>query len=634
MAVRWPGETVKLWWCSVCNSPLLDSLCCKCGGHGFRIDLADPGDARPAFSYDVEILRNALELESGFNMFDKFIGYNSFILLNKLMYIDDMKEVFVNGVRLGKIFYNPVERRWRFRFSYTGALRALEIGFSKVLNVDWMVKRGVFLDASKFSNGDQVIIVFNGEPIAIAYVGKNGKARVLNVFKFRSRENNIPSRNTFLDDVYKCNSSYIYRLESRACKHIYVLWEKFKKPIVVSYSGGKDSLVSLHLTVSTVGGVQVLFNDTGIELPETVSNVYRVTDSMGLNLVVASAGDAFWRSFSVFGPPGRDYRWCCKICKLIPAARTALKHWPNEALNILGQRSFESIERSKNPPVWRNEWVPNLICTSPIYRWSSLAVWLYIHFKRLDVNKLYFKGFDRIGCFLCPASRLSEFKHVEETYPELWSKWRSLLSNWARKLGYSEEWVDFGLWRWLSNTSPKIKIARKVKIRIQDWNSSLLKWLNPVILEFKLGVDEAYVKLGSRIDPSLVLKQHRILGVLNQYDCETITLKGLNYTFKFNGSTLNIKGNCSIINIADVLGIIYRSLHCVKCGSCTYSCPTNSITVNSYVSVNEKSCISCRNCLRNCPIASQLVRKIVSILLASSQLNNKQTILNNTMNNQ
>jgi len=619
--MRWPGETVKLWWCSECNSPLLDSLCCRCGGYGFRLGLADPGDARPAFSYDLEVLRKALELESGFNIFDKLISYNSFILLNKLMYIDDMKEVFVNGVKLGNLFYNPVENRWRFRFSYVGAVKALELGFSRVLNVDWMVKRGVSIDASRFSNGDQVIIVFNGEPIAIAYAGRNGKARVLNVFRSKRGDYNTSSRNTSLDDVYRCNSNYIYRLESRACKHIYVSWEKFRKPVVVSYSGGKDSLVSLHLTVSTVGGVQVLFNDTGIELPETVSNVYRVTDSMGLSLVVASAEDAFWRSFSVFGPPGRDYRWCCKICKLIPAARTALKHWPNEALNIVGQRSFESIERSRSPPVWRNEWIPNLICTSPINRWSSLAVWLYIHSRRLDVNKLYFKGFDRIGCFLCPTSRLSEFRNVEETYPELWFKWRSLLVNWAYRIGYGMEWVDLGLWRWLTNTSPKIRIAGKMRIGIKDLSPPLMKWLNPAIVEFKLGDREAYVKLSSKVDSSLILKQYRILGVLSQHDDESITIKGLDYTIKINGLKVGINGNCSILNIADTLGVIYRSLNCVRCSSCIHVCPTNSITINSSISVNEKSCISCRKCLRNCPIASQLVRKIIT-LLASSQPKN------------
>lgn len=618
--MRWLGETVKLWWCSVCNAPLLGSLCCKCGGNGFRLSLAEPGDARPAFSYDVKVLRSALEFESGFNMFDRFIGYGSFILLNKLMYIDDMKEVFVNGVRLGKLFYNPIEGRWRFRFSYLGAVKALELGFSRVLKVNWMVKRGVVLDASRFSNGDQVIVVFNGEPRAIAYVGRGGRAKVLNVFRFKRRGYVEAScRSTSLDDVYRCNADYIYRLESKACKHVYVLREKFRKPVVVSYSGGKDSLVALHLTVSTIGGVQVLFNDTGIELPETVSNVYRVVESMGLNLIVASAGDAFWSSFHVFGPPGRDYRWCCKICKLIPAAKVALKLWPSEALNVLGQRSFESIERSRSSPIWRNEWIPNLICTSPIYRWSSLAVWLYIHSKRLNVNRLYFKGFDRIGCFLCPTSRLSEFKHVEETYPELWFKWRDLLVSWASRVGYSEEWVDLGLWRWLVNTSSKMKIARKAKVALQDWRTVFLKWLNPAIVEFRLGGDEAYVKLSSKVDVSLMLKQYRILGVLSQANGEAI-IKGLDCTFRFNGFIVGVKGENPLVNIVNALGVIYRGLHCVKCRSCMYVCPTNSIVVNRGILVDSETCTGCRRCLRECPIANQLVRKVVTALLVNNQL--------------
>jgi len=45
----------------------------------------------------------------------------------------------------------------------------------------------------------------------------------------------------------------------------------------------------------------MLFNDTGLELPETVENVMRVRDHYGLQLVEANAGDKFWEALPVFG---------------------------------------------------------------------------------------------------------------------------------------------------------------------------------------------------------------------------------------------------------------------------------------------------------------------------------------------
>jgi len=84
------------------------------------------------------------------------------------------------------------------------------------------------------------------------------------------------------------------------------------RPLLVSFSGGKDSLVALHLTLKLGLDPIVVFNDTGLELPETVETVYRTVERYGLRLEVASAGDAFWRAVEFFGPPAKDYRWCCK----------------------------------------------------------------------------------------------------------------------------------------------------------------------------------------------------------------------------------------------------------------------------------------------------------------------------------
>ncbi len=65
----------------------------------------------------------------------------------------------------------------------------------------------------------------------------------------------------------------------------------------------------------------LLFVNTGLEFPETVSYVHGFARKHGLKLLEADAGESFWEQVDTFGPPAKDFRWCCKVCKLAPADR-------------------------------------------------------------------------------------------------------------------------------------------------------------------------------------------------------------------------------------------------------------------------------------------------------------------------
>jgi phosphoadenosine phosphosulfate reductase len=126
--------------------------------------------------------------------------------------------------------------------------------------------------------------------------------------------------------------------------------------------------------------------------------VRKVAESLGLELLTGDADDGFWRGLEVFGLPSRDYRWCCKITKLIPTARLYKKEFPEGCLSFVGQRALESRSRARSGSVWRNHWIPRSISASPIND-CMLTVWLYLLYRCAfnPVNKAYFHGFDRIG---------------------------------------------------------------------------------------------------------------------------------------------------------------------------------------------------------------------------------------------
>ena len=86
---------------------------------------------------------------------------------------------------------------------------------------------------------------------------------------------------------------------------------------MVSFSGGKDSLATLLLVKKAGLDIPIFFIDTGLEFPETVQHVKDVAARHGARLIVEQAPrEAFQEGLRVFGPPGRDYRWCCKTNKL------------------------------------------------------------------------------------------------------------------------------------------------------------------------------------------------------------------------------------------------------------------------------------------------------------------------------
>jgi phosphoadenosine phosphosulfate reductase len=72
---------------------------------------------------------------------------------------------------------------------------------------------------------------------------------------------------------------------------------------------------------------------------------------------------------------------------------------------------------------------------------------MYIFMKNAPYNVWYERGLDRIGCFLCPASDLSEMQAMRERSGR-YEKWDSYVDAYAKSRGLPSEWPQFALWRW------------------------------------------------------------------------------------------------------------------------------------------------------------------------------------------
>ncbi|MCX6657315.1 MAG: phosphoadenosine phosphosulfate reductase family protein, partial [Euryarchaeota archaeon] len=155
-----------------------------------------------------------------------------------------------------------------------------------------------------------------------------------------------PGRKAWTKDIIKANLPHLNARRAKAEHELKDLLASNKLPLTVSFSGGKDSLVVLDLVSSMTKDLTAIFIDTGLEHPETREYVNRLAADRGVRLLTAPAGEAFEENFPAFGPPAKDFRWCCKVCKLAPASRLIEERFPQGTLTVEGNRRLESFTRA------------------------------------------------------------------------------------------------------------------------------------------------------------------------------------------------------------------------------------------------------------------------------------------------
>jgi len=641
LADAWP-VVATVYWCPDLNVPMLGGEC-PGGGGAFRLRLTEPGDARPAFDHDISVIRRAYLNETGDDGgADALLG-RGVKLLNKVPFMDLMYEVVSEGAVVARVYWEPLEARWRLRFSEPGLRRVWGREPLPVFRVRGGLRTlrrvRVFHNTPGHPPGSQVAFVDDdGEPIGVGYVSPDGEVVKSHTVFWRRQPERLarPVESTWADAL-KANEYYLYYHTARAEKFIHVMAEKVGKPIIVSYSGGKDSLAALHLTLSLGYKPYLLFNDTGIELPETRRSVREVAERYGLELLVASAGDSFWRAAERVGPPGKDYRWCCKVTKLAPLARLLNERFPDGALNVVGQRAFESLDRARSPRVWRNRWIPHILNIAPIHEWSQLLVWLYIWRNRLPYNPLYERGFDRIGCFMCPAAYMAEYEFVRETHPELWSRWERLLRRWAGRIGLTgreaEAWVSRGLWRWLTPAAQKERLAQRLRLSLPKWRDVYKRWLEPPLEGFEETGEGYRVRLGGGgFDPEWARDQYTVLGAFSLAGGPegevSLEAAGGRVRVRVERGSIEVQGARGVLGrelALDAVKLAFRWTHCAGCRACEASCPTGAIRVveegGRFVPrVEPSKCIHCKLCLDNCPLADVVAEKVYSALALGDPL--------------
>jgi phosphoadenosine phosphosulfate reductase len=676
----------KLKWCPQDNIPVLKKkICPNCGHNTFEMKISPPGDVRPAFSKDLALIRDALDKNFGRGIGQSLIPEDSIVLINKVGGLDYNAEIILNGLVYGLFFYDPIRQKYSFKPKGEISRRILEI--SKDLGINLKNKIEISKDSASFildgksilapgvvdfdrsiQKGDYCIIVNNNQYITTGIalensdrieqlvengygkVAKNIKRSVNHYLKAPNPQTNKEFHDKLIigsessnqknwDFVYSVNSAYIDFIVEDAKRFIKKTHLTQKKRTAVAYSGGKDSLCTLLLVYDVLGpNFDIFFADTGLEFPEIIETTKVVVKLLGMEnrLIIESIGDKFWDLIEDFGPPARDYRFCCHTLKSqqIMSIIESLSNG-EKILSFLGQRRYESFSRAAEKKIYVNTFIPMQIAATPIKDWNALEVWLYLLYyphqiggkiMKIPITPLYFQGFSRLGCFICPATSLSSLNLINEIHPELISKWNDWLLEYAKKMEFPSEWVKYGLWRFKKisplwkNTLKRIGI--KYDLKRLDGNLPLklmiTKGFSPCVLHGGYSVKG---KFNAALDLSLILHQKAIIKGNFELldDIGVLTMKGDKVSINvFSDGSFYIRfpdKKTDIIRIIHkLIGIIVKSQKCNACDVCVNLCPNHLIAIekneqSTFPIINENSsnkCSSCNICITHCPVYQKI----------------------------
>lgn len=217
----------------------------------------------------------------------------------------------------------------------------------------------------------------------------------------------------------------------------------YQKPLVCTYSGGKDSEVILELFKMSGIHFEVHNSHTTVDAPQTVYHIRKKFAQLEMQGVKCDIemptykGEpiTMWTLIPKKGvPPTRLMRYCCAVLKETGCKNSFIATGvrKDESKARTDREEFETITRKKENATRvtseimlmnDNSEKRKLIehcqlkaksVVNPIIDWSNSDVWGLIRGNSIKYNQLYDMGYTRVGCVGCPLASKTRYKEFAD----------------------------------------------------------------------------------------------------------------------------------------------------------------------------------------------------------------------------
>lgn len=237
----------------------------------------------------------------------------------------------------------------------------------------------------------------------------------------------------------------------------------YKQPLVITYSGGKDSDVLLHLAGAAGIPYEVLHSLTTADAPETVWHIrdaFRRLELAGVKCTIDTHKRPGGTNVTMWNliprkliPPTRWMRYCCAELKegggrgrfIATGVRWAesAKRKNRGILETMHSNKEKKIvlmnDNDEKRMLFETCQLKAKRTVNPIVDWEDKDVLDYCTEQKVTMNPLYACGWKRVGCIGCPLASKAARNEEFARYPKVRAAYirafeRMILERWKRNL--------------------------------------------------------------------------------------------------------------------------------------------------------------------------------------------------------